>query len=392
MNPTRLRNILQTLYILRWLRRNPQHSVPVALLTLYLGVWRIVPSYKAPILLASPPVLSVAPTLTAPATPAYPPEKSLFQHAVKILDLDCYWDWGGGYEGYGWLSNHEFLYQDYAEGGTTRVQHCRLFRYNTQTRKCRLLKRLTRRVDCFYHSQMEISPDGKWMLWHGRTDRPETIDAATIDGRRHLQWPCGYYTRDILNWTADSRHWIDFRLADTDTKYQFKALIHDVNAPRKETALPIVSGSLSDNYGARIQKNIVTISAPEFEKVTAELRVTEAQIGSRIAPLRQYAIRLPASIARLPNAGIINRLLSPSADQIALLLCYDVPAQSDKAAQRVLGLWVCRKDGSEMRNLGDWRRDSNPNRFPDLEGLRWLPDGRRLSFVCREALWTVRTD
>ena len=374
-----------SLSVLRWLHRNPQHSIPVGLLALYFSVWLVVPRHK-------PHIATVPLTLAAPSPIPFVrlPSNPLFKRAVKIINADAYWDWEGGFNGYGWLSNHEFLYQDYTEGGMERVQSCRLFRYDIRTHTRRELKGLTKLVSCFYHSQMEISPDGKWMLWHGGTDGKDTIDAATIDGRRHLQWPCGYYTRDVLNWTVDSRHWVDFHKKDTDDNFPSEAHIHDVNARQKDTVLPIATGSLGDEYDARIQKTIVTLSSPNFEAVTPQLQVTEAQIGSRVTPIHQYTIRPPASMASLPNVDIMDGLLSPSGDRIALLISYDAPPEKGKPEQGISGLWICRKDGSDMRNLGDWSQDSNPNHIPELEGLRWLPDGRRLSFVYNNALWTVQ--
>ena len=53
--------------VLRWLRHNPQHSVPVALLTLYFGVWLFVPRLR-PYTVPPPVPLPVA--AYKPALPA----------------------------------------------------------------------------------------------------------------------------------------------------------------------------------------------------------------------------------------------------------------------------------------------------------------------------------
>ena len=65
MIPNRSQNTRQTLSLLRWLRHNPQHSVPVALLTLYLGAGLIVPRHKSQSVPASlpPPAAAAMPTL-----------------------------------------------------------------------------------------------------------------------------------------------------------------------------------------------------------------------------------------------------------------------------------------------------------------------------------------
>ena len=383
MTPTRLPNQKRTIALLRWLRHNPQHSMPAALLTVYLCVWLFVPHHKPKpkISLPVPAVTGALPAPSAASIFSLLPDKPLFKHAAKIMAIEGRWDWEAGYTEYGWLSNHEFLYADYTQGGAGHIQHCRLFRYNTRTHRRTALKRLTKLVNCFYHSQMEISPDGKWLLWHGMKDDADTIDAATLDGRRHIQWPGGYYTLHTLDWTADSRHWIDFQQTTSDANLPSEAHIHDVNAPRKETVLPIAAGSLYGDYTARSSKNIVSLSEPNSQTIMHQLQVLEAQIGSRITPLHHVSIRPPDCLV---NAGITECLLSPQGDRIAIIFCCDVQTQQKPQTYE---LWICRKDGNKMREVGRWRQDAD--RWFGAEAWHWLPDGRHLSFVYNQILWTI---
>ncbi|KAG8526083.1 uncharacterized protein KY384_000075 [Bacidia gigantensis] len=87
MNPIRLQNTLRTLPALRCLRRNPDHSVPVALLTLYLGVWLIAPSHKPQIKLAPlpPPMIAVMPA--PPVVGLEPEEQPDNYQLVRTLRL-----------------------------------------------------------------------------------------------------------------------------------------------------------------------------------------------------------------------------------------------------------------------------------------------------------------
>ena len=57
---TRLQNAGS--FSFRWLRHNPQHSVPVSLLALYLGVWLMAPHHKTT---AAPPAIAAAPAAPA---------------------------------------------------------------------------------------------------------------------------------------------------------------------------------------------------------------------------------------------------------------------------------------------------------------------------------------
>lgn len=62
-----------------------------------------------------------------------------------------------------------------------------------------------------------------------------------------------------------------------------------------------------------------------------------------------------------------------------------IPAKS----QPIMSLWICNTNGSRMQQIG----------YQDLKGpesagakpcsLRWLPGGKRLSFLCQKTLWTV---
>jgi hypothetical protein len=56
-------------------------------------------------------------------------------------------------------------------------------------------------------------------------------------------------------------------------------------------------------------------------------------------------------------------------------------------------LWVSRPDGSRMREVGYVAL--NPEDDAMAEGphyLQWLPDGEHVSFIYRNALWTVPVD
>ncbi|KAG8526080.1 uncharacterized protein KY384_000072 [Bacidia gigantensis] len=91
MTPKRFRNTPQmpnesgrqsnaALAVLRWLRRNPEHSVPVAMLTLYLGVWLTVPHHKLHTVPALPPPVLVV----TPAPPVAPPEPVKAQSGERL--------------------------------------------------------------------------------------------------------------------------------------------------------------------------------------------------------------------------------------------------------------------------------------------------------------------
>ena len=119
MNPTRLQNTPRTLSVLRWLRHNPQHSIPVFLLTLYLGVWLIAPRHKphsVPAIIPPPAVTAVADP--APPDNAPPPEvsdvhytlnKTLYFREGKDRWRMDYWSDGGNADYVKFYCNRRFV-------------------------------------------------------------------------------------------------------------------------------------------------------------------------------------------------------------------------------------------------------------------------------------------
>ena len=46
----------------------------------------------------------------------------------------------------------------------------------------------------------------------------------------------------------------------------------------------------------------------------------------------------------------------------------------------------------ERHEVGTWLEEVNPNVVLDVEDLRWLPSGKRLSFFCNDVMYSVCAD
>jgi hypothetical protein len=349
------------------------------------------------------------------APPVRPHGRPLFSHTTKLLRAEGAWSWGGwDHAEYRWLSDTELFF---AEAHTTpgeRIARARLYRYNVRTGRKRHLKKLEGLVDCFYHSQMEISPDGKWLLWHGGTDGQETLDAATLDGDYHRQWPGEYWT-SRFRWTRDSRHWIEFRRDGSDQSPS-QALVHNVYQHTNNRRFSVGKGSLeSDLSDSVVGNRLVSIGRYDPGEISRILSVTVSSLPPHIRRERTTQISIPGN---LPNSNIAYAILSPDAKRVALIVGYggaDVGGEDTTAGDtsvastayrprsvfkprdrnaklRAYCILVCRVDGSEMHEVGTWLEEVNPNTILDLENLRWLPSGKRLSFFCENALYTVPAD
>jgi hypothetical protein len=106
----------------------------------------------------------------------------------------------------------------------------------------------------------------------------------------------------------------------------------------------------------------------------------------------------------LPFAAFISGVkLSPAANQIAWILSHDVsPPWPVRRLNRLLGrktksinvfeIWVCNLDGSKWRKVGlsESGVDSAglTTNYPCC--LRWLPDGKQISFIMNDELRVLR--
>jgi len=352
-------------------------------------------------------------------SPFVPHGRPLFSRAKKLFRAEAAWSWGGwDHREYGWLSDDEcFFAEQYLSDPGYRIQRSHLYRYNVRTGKKTHLRRLEQLVDCFYHSQMAISPDGKWLMWNGGSDEKETIDVATLGGRHHRQWPAEYWT-STLTWTSDSRHWIEFKRTDAE-EASFEAIVHDVYRTTANRIHAVEAGSF-DRHSAdyAVGDHIVFLDREETGETTAALNVTVSSLPPHIRREHTTRIAVPSN---LPNPNIMNVCISPDAQRIAFIVGYgDIPTGIDRDEDgkeektspassvyhpssvftqeerntklRAYCIVVCNIDGTEMHEVGTWQEHVNPNVVLDLENLRWLPSGKRLSFVCDDVLYTVPAD
>lgn len=59
---------------------------------------------------------------------------------------------------------------------------------------------------------------------------------------------------------------------------------------------------------------------------------------------------------------------------------------------RAYSLLVSRTDGTGMHEVGTWLEEIDYTVSLTVDDLRWLPNGRQLSFFCKDKLYTVPVD
>lgn len=320
----------------------------------------------------------------------YPQEPHLLAHSRRVGDTHDWYLQQLQHIHYRWLSGHEVLFL----GDNPSKRGFTLVRRDLATGRDTRLTAATRIFEpaIGMNEFKELSPDGRRLLWDEVFK--QRIGVVSLDGTQH-----SYYTHcgSDAQWMADSRHWIEW--------FEHRIVIHDVTDPRASRALVYPHGSLliGQNDDARSAwipseshfRMLRQANLPEGSSAISEMWVVEGGFGANAVPSRRIRIPLPYT-SDYPDTA-----LSPRGDRIAYLLRYkqappllvllkrfwpalQVRSRSDEA------LWISNADGTDMHEIGFEEQTSKRVNAPALFSyLRWLPDGRSVSYIHEHGLYTV---
>lgn len=257
----------------------------------------------------------------------WPRERPLLSVATKVASVDG-WMIDRGPDAcmaWGWVSDHEILHLYEKRNGRE------FFRLDTTTGLRTPLPALTKLFNDTHGDPdgFEVSPDGRKVLWigmqRGRDVERPLTYIAPLDATSYERRPLGEQN-GYARWKGDSPAWV-----------RMEELMPD----RPPGAVP---------PGMAVQ----------------DLRLSPR--GDRLA----WKLSQPAT-PRLPD--LLSRWF-PSIKP---------------PAKTLLSLWVSRADGREMHKIGSIERREETNELFMLEpdDIRWTPDGKRLSFIYRNALYVV---
>ena len=339
---------------------------------------------------------------------------------------------------YAWLSNCELLCQ--REWVSSDLPQSGFFHYDVDTKTVTHDDRLTDELKSGY--SMRVSPDGKWLL-SGIMSR--------YDARQRRQQPfyaiaCladGTSTRRFVDdgfiaaaWCGDSRHWMEFsgrHVAPPGTPAPInmnaqpmsiqRVGIGCIDAPERVQMTDIAPDSLLSKPGLASAWNYSSghIAVLEPNRLLVwELQpypsrsVVIQEIGLQSAiPAHSYVLTPPGkrSIVHVEITARGDRVGWKLAERFEdnwllayLRALFHLPNNSVGASRQ--SLWVSRMDGSDMHELGAAPVQPIPMMFsgpidedgehlwgpPSLRLLRWLPDGRQLSFSYNGDLYTIAAD
>lgn len=300
---------------------------------------------------------------------------------------------------YGWISDHEILHTC---PRNDRIPNWGLARLDLDTGHDTPVARLD---DQLLKTQghpwgWRIAPDGRHVSWFaGQRPRVRAVRAG-IDGAS----PQVSMSRAWSSFWLDADHWMTTAWhsgsGQTSPKPQLDAVILPASA-----AMPKTTIQLSPRMSREAAKQYVPMSAAAnrlfmvaWTKTRDNHDATELLVESlRIPPEspRSFPLRFPV------GWQCLHFLASPSGRQIAWLMLRDSQTQfSQWLSQRIpwlaggappqASLWVSAWDGSNLRELGHVYE--RPGDYFELHEVLWVPGERRISYIDKGTLYTIKAD
>jgi hypothetical protein len=326
------------------------------------------------------------------ASPACSQNRSLLARATKIADVTGwmlprlventpYW------LTYHWLTDEKVLFIEYGPG------HFRFYQFDLRTRRKSYLRRFSRLFGDT-HRDMEVSPRGRWILWGGSTSDQDRYFVARLDGSGFKTYRPGFNAAlgkegSFPLWLPNPPHWIELVVSSQNDNLT-RAIVHSLNHPQNiRTQLSMPPISYQQIESPILPGNRLGVWR-SYQEGARSVRIAVIGIGKRDKKAIDSVVTFPKPW-RLETAQF-----SPDGRRIAWFLT--ASATSRQHGQKRISLWISDLNGRHFHELGslpypnslkptstDWLQELT---FEPRE-LRWLPSGKRLSFVYKNALWTL---
>jgi hypothetical protein len=231
-----------------------------------------------------------------------------------------------------------------------------------------------------------LSPDGKWLLWQSTSSFPDgQWIAATLDGQSQ-QWKQGsdagsefpgISTHPV--WLRDSSGWVELVSRYANQTYT----ITQANLYRLGKTDPVkrirIRG-LDDGLLAGVtQDDRVMMHHPDDPRASEVTQAEFSRIGldAETVSAQKLTFSLPTS------ADAADFILSPHGNRLAWIL------KREREPSRQYTLYIANADGTGIHPIGSTEGVQVGKGYSWPRDIRWLPDGKRLSFVFKKAVWVI---
>ena len=342
---------------------------------------------------------------------AWPRHNTLLDRARPLADVS---DWSlSGLATYYWLSPQDVLFfypnphgqyaaarRNIATGVTT-----------TLTALTGLLQKS--KWNLGYGESLMPSPDGKWLLWVSpKSHTYYDYYFASVDGSHYAHWagrPEAISWKPL--WMPDSRHWILLQDKD-DPGTTSRAMIYSIDSPRAYRTIPLsipaiahCSGGISESTNIalqdRIQANLVCEdrwAGNDNRFVLRTVQTAQVLFGAKPGTKDLISIPIPK------EKKIVKALFDPNGLHILWIARSDymppymgwlhrLMPSSQSQQHSWYRFWVSGPDGKNAHEIGQIEIKPDPYLSMDMPfAFSWLPDGKRVSFIYENKLYTVPVD
>jgi hypothetical protein len=271
-----------------------------------------------------------------------------------------------------------------------------------------------------YHTYMSvsrsyISPDGSQLLWTGYVSGVEglwtlyNLKTKVLTRCSYQQTNPSLYSdeENLVSWLPDNRRWVSLdSLAPTPCLVVYSRDGMDGSSGAYVplmVPLPYVLPSTPSDIDPIVEllgvsqegDALVTTWRPGPGETRSFVTCDFAPVPG--APFKKWAITLGPEVSYSSQ-----RVLSPDKDHIAwkvvcrrsspfLTMLGRVFSRLRSEPRETAEIWVSRLDGSGMREIGHLNLHLGPNSVGEKtpSEIRWTPDGKKLSYIYKDTLYTV---
>ena len=241
-----------------------------------------------------------------------------------------------------------------------------------------------------YTLDTNLSPDGQALLLRETRNRMVRYSVVpTANGLRQGWLPVPLVQNHEQVWLPDSRSWLELVQAGKT----LALTVHPLSGPRNGATLALPwnaqawPGCSVNRAGVLLTAAYVDAPPPDYRLHCWRITTASAKIETQ-----PFTLPMPGSVDEVGDAA-----LSPQGDRVVFgvlrlakpnpilkwlhLASADVSRQYHEARY---SLWMCRTDGSGLRELG-----LLPESRIGFSGLCWTPDGKAICFHIEDAIYTV---
>ena len=234
-----------------------------------------------------------------------------------------------------------------------------------------------------------VSPDGRRLLW---VDAKDCLHIALLDGSR--QQIVATDRPVSARWTSDGRSLYTYSSSEDDRQRNVIAVdLWNIETSRHQADFTFAQPPGYDLLGG-------CALLPDGMLTTNTLRQPRIRFGlmlHRITPAPRSRVETYSPV--LPSGTWLESgVYSPKGDRLALVIDRVVaPSWAPLrrwlpvryTPQRTASLWVIESTGLNLREIGHISAPLGRRQSYLIDYVRWQPDGKTLSFVSDDTLYTV---